>query len=98
MGGLSFWRALHDNGWETCVRSNADGTFSAWAENESTIGPELRVQTAEGARAAALTSLREQTAHDDCSDRCLGWRVKVYTNVVASEMDESGRPDVRKAR
>ena len=96
MGGSTFWRAVHDNGWDTCVRSNDDGTFSGWAENPSTIGPEFREASADLARAAALASLKEQTGHDRCAPACVGWYVKVYTKGVAAAMEESDRPKTRK--
>ena len=79
---LLVWKARHDNGWNTVVAEQPDGTFVAWAGPGDAIGVDYVEDTPEHAQAGALFALNRKTGHASCSTRCTDWEVHTHEMLV----------------
>ena len=76
---MAVWTARHDNGWQTSVVENPNGSFAAWAAPEGESGGVYTiVEEAEAGKAAALDSLRRDAGHSRCSNACSGWALRTF--------------------
>jgi hypothetical protein len=76
---LVYWSARHDNGWVTSVLENPDGTYAAWAAEDSTLASVDYIETdAETAMRAAEYALRTKSGHQRCSRECSTWEMQTH--------------------
>ena len=67
------WMARHDNGWQTYVIQNADGTFSAWTAPEGqTPNVDYIEMDPETVKATAMFALSKKGGQHACSAACSG--------------------------
>lgn len=75
---MAVWTATHDNGWQTHVVENPDGSFAAWAAPAGEDRTVAVAALAEQAKRSAAATLLEHTGHDACSPSCSRWLLRTY--------------------
>lgn len=89
---MSVWTAQHENGWQTSVVENPNGSFAAWAAPDGQAGGVYSIlEDAEEGKLAAAASLRRATGHAHCSARCSEWSLHTYA-VFDRRRDVGSRP------
>ena len=75
------WEADHENGWQTLIVQQGDGTFVAWAMCDHERGPVYVDTDISHACAAVLASLYRRTGHRVCTPSCSDWRLRAQLPV-----------------
>jgi hypothetical protein len=73
---VAFWSARHDNGWNTFICEQPDGTFAVIAAPDTARGvsPDSIEQALQPAKISAARALEEKTGHRKCSPQCERWQ------------------------
>jgi hypothetical protein len=73
---VAFWSARHDNGWNTFICEQPDGTFAVIAAPDTARGvsPDSIEQALQPAKISAARALEEKTGHRECSPQCGRWQ------------------------
>ena len=73
---VAYWSARHDNGWNTFICEQPDGTFAVIAAPEAARGvsPDSIEPALQPAKASAARALEEKSGHANCSEQCERWQ------------------------
>ena len=73
---VAYWSARHDNGWNTFICEQPDGTFAVIAAPDAARGvsPDAIEPALQPAKASAARALEAKSGHATCSEQCERWQ------------------------
>ena len=89
---VAFWSARHDNGWNTFICEQPDGTFAVIAAPDTArdVSPDAIEQALPPAKASAARALEEKSGHRECSADCERWQKhsQLFMEIPYGETDD----------
>jgi hypothetical protein len=92
---VAFWSARHDNGWNTFICEQPDGSFAVIAAPGTArdVSPDSIEQSLQPAKASAARALDEKSGHHECSPQCERWQKHAQLFMEVSQTEAEAEPD-----